>query len=51
MALAVAEDEAAGPANEALARLGPAEVGQGGLTKLVEQARWVGCDLAGQGIS
>lgn len=39
MAFAVKEYEAAGPVGEALSGFGPAEVSEGGFTKLVEQAR------------
>jgi hypothetical protein len=42
MAFVVKEDEAAGPITDALTGLGPAEVDEGGLTKLVEQARGLG---------
>jgi hypothetical protein len=35
-------EEASGPVGKALAGLGPAEVGEGGLPKLVEKARLLG---------
>ena len=42
VALAVKEDEVAEAAGEAPAGPGPAQVGQGGLAELVEQARRLG---------
>jgi len=47
VAFAVEEDEVTGAVGEALARLGPAEVGEGGLAELVEQARRLGRDVRG----
>ena len=47
MAFAVEEDEVADAGSEALARLGPAEVGQGGLARLVGGARGLGRDARG----